>query len=441
MTISSRVRTRRHDRGVASPVLSRRQFSVAAAAAALTAAAGCSSSGSSASGGQVTLTYGIWEVSEAPAMRQIAKEFEKSHPNIKIRVALTPWDSYWTKLQTAATGGSAPDVFWLNLANFKLYASNGVILPLTKMIKSDHIDLGNYYDTITTGYQWKGDQYALPKDIDTICLWYNKKLFDAAGMKYPDTSWTWDNVATAATKLTDRSKGVYGIAAALADQTNFYDTILQAGGQIISADGRKSGYDSDAAIAGLSFWTDLILKYHASPTLAQMTDTEPQQMFSSGKVAMYYGGSWEALALKDVPYAVANAGVTVMPKGKVRATVSNGLGNVVYAKTKHPKEAWEFVKFLGSKEAALIQARTGTVIPAYKGTADIWVKSIPQFDLTSFVDELSYAHAYPASVNTPVWQDYVVKQLPAAWTGKKSVSSVASDIGSFMNNALSKEKR
>jgi multiple sugar transport system substrate-binding protein len=425
--------------------VSRRAVLAAAPAAMLMTAAACSSSSSSGTSidsekkqtGPVTLTYGLWDDTQLPAMKKIIAEFEKANPKIHVRTAVTPFDSYWTKLQTAATGGSAPDVFWMNLANFQLYASNKVIMPLTKPIKDAKIDMSQYEPAITKGYTWGKDVYALPKDIDSIALWYNKKLFAEAGLRAPDSSWGWSDLLNAAKRLTKGS--VKGIAAQLSDQQTYYNTIPQNKGYVISADGKKSGYDLPASIEGLQFLTDMINKHHVSPSLQQMTDTDPQQMFGSGKIAMYYGGSWESIAFKAIPYALKNCDVAPIPQGKVRKTVSNGLGNVIFAKTKYPREAWEFVKFLGSRRAAEIQAEGGAVIPALAGTQEAWVKSTPEFNLKTFTDEFQYNYGYPVSVNTPVWQDYATKTLADAWTGKRPTAVVAKDIAKQMNGALAKE--
>lgn len=424
--------------------LSRRVVLAGVPATMLMTAAACSKSSSGSSidsekkhSGPVTLTYGLWDDTQLPAMKKIIAEFEKANPKIHVRTAVTPWDSYWTKLQTAATGGSAPDVFWMTLAYFQLYASNKQLMPLTKPVADAKIDMSQYEPAITKGYTWGKDVYALPKDIDSIALWYNKKLFAEAGLRAPDPSWGWNDLIAAAKRLTKGN--VKGIAATLNDQQTYYNTIPQNDGYVISSNGRKSGYGLQDSVAGLQVWTDLINKYHVSPTLQQMTDTDPQQMFGSGKIAMYYGGSWESIAFKAMPYALAHADVVPMPKGQVRKTVSNGLGNVIYAKTKYPREAWEFVKFLGSRRAAEIQAETGAVIPATKGTQDAWVKSTPQFNLKTFIDEFQYNYSFPVSVNTPVWRDYATKTLADAWTGKRPTAAVAKDIAKQMNTALAKE--
>jgi len=374
-------------------------------------------------------------------MQKLAAQFHAQNPNINVKVQLTPWEQYWTKLQTSVTGGSAPDVFWMNLPNFRFYAKGGALLPISDQVNQDHVDMNKYVSSIADGYKMDGKIFGMPKDVDAVGLWYNKKLFTDADVKFPDASWTWDDLTAAAQKLTDPGKGIYGIAANAADQQNYYNTILQAGGYIISPDGKSSGYGSPAAIKGLQFWVDLINKYHASPTIQQMTDTDPEAMFTSGKVAMFYGGSWSVLSMTAIPYAKANVDVAPMPKGDQVGGVSNGLGNVIYAKTKHPKEAWEFVKFLGSKEAADIQASTGTVIPAYKDSTEAWVKSTPEFHLQSFVDELAFTIPLPSSVNTEVWRGFAAKEFAAAWSGQESVAVAAKRVADEMNAALAKEAK
>jgi multiple sugar transport system substrate-binding protein len=410
--------------------------------AATTAISGCSSSSSeTADSGPVTLSYSIWDAKQEPTMRKIADEFTKAHPEIKIDIQVTPSanNAYWTKIQTGATAGNAPDVFWMTGPNIQLYAGNGQLLPLSDQIKADKVDTTKYPDGLNALYSLGGKQYGIPKDFDTVALWYNKKLFDAAGVKYPDDSWTWETFTDAAKKLTDPAKGVFGVAAFLTGQENTYNTILQAGGSVISEDGKKSGYADPATVEGLKIWTDL-LKAGASPTQAAMTETYPTTMFTSGKLAMYWGGSWNASEFGTNPATKDSVDVAVLPKGKQRATVIHGLANVVYAKTKHPKQAWEFVKFLGSEQAAKIQAETGTVIPAYEGTQETWVKSMPQFNLKAYLDELEYAKPYPVSKNTAVWNKLEADLLTPAWAGTTPVEDAAKKLAGEMDAALAKEK-
>ena len=91
------------------------------------------------------------------------------------------------------------------------------MLPLDRNIKSDRVDMGQYVSAVTSGYKWKGQQFGIPKDTNSFGLFYNKKLFAEASVGAPKPSWTWDDLVKAAIKLTDQSKGVYGVAAPLAD--------------------------------------------------------------------------------------------------------------------------------------------------------------------------------------------------------------------------------
>lgn len=407
--------------------------------ALVAATAACSSgtgTGTSASGGgdKVTLTYGVWDKNQAPVMQKIADAFTATHPKVSVSVQITPFDSYFTKLKAAATGGQAPDVFWLNGPNFQLYASNNVLLPDLK------IDASNYPPALVNLYQYQGKQYGVPKDFDTIGLWYNKKLFDAAGVKYPTADWKWSDVQAAAAKLTDPAKGVFGLGAPPSGQENFYDTVYQAGGYIISPDGKRSGYDNANTIKGLRFWTDLIDKHH-SPSMQQMTDTQPPQMFEAGKLAMIYGGSWNATEFAGNTSTKDSVDVTALPAGDKKATVIHGLANVVFARTQHPDEAKQFAEFLGSKQAADLQASTGAVIPAFNGTQQAWVKAFPQYHLQSFLDELPDAVPFPVSKDTAAWNTAETDILTKAWSGTEPVEQAATELAAKMNAALAKETK
>jgi multiple sugar transport system substrate-binding protein len=402
---------------------------------AVSACSGGGGADTATGGGQekVTLSYAVWDNFQKPAMEALAGDFTKTHPNITIDVQLTPWTDYWTKLKAAATGGAAPDVFWMNGPNFQLYASNGVIRPI-----DGKVDTSVYPKPLVDLYTYDGKLYGLPKDMDTIGVWYNKKLFDAKKMKYPADDWTWADFQSAAAKLTDPAKGVYAAAAELTSFQEYqYNTIAQAGGYVISPDGRKSGYDDPKTIAGLRFWTDLI-KNKQSPDLKTMTDTVPITLFEAGKIAMYWGGSWDVSEFAANAYTKDKVDVAPLPRGEKQASVIHGVANVVGAKTGHPREASEFVAYLGSKQAADILGKKGP-IPAYNGTQGSWVSAHPEFKLQTFLDAVGYAVPFPVSKNTAAWNEAELTYLTKAWTGEEPVDQAATQLAGAMNALLAKE--
>ena len=394
------------------------------------------SPGTSSPGAPVEITYALWNQDRAAAAEEQIKAFETANPDIKVRLAVTPWDDYWTKLQTAVTGGAAPDVFWMNLAEARLYAESGVLLPLSDRIPSSQVDLAALPQSIVEGYFLSGQQWAIPLDIDSIGVCYNKTHFDEAGVAHPDDDWSWSDLIEAAQKLTPGDGSRWGIAAPLADQQGFINTVLQAGGTIYDKDGR-SGFGTPESNAGIQFWIDLIYKYKVSPSVQQMADTDPLDMLTSGLVSMVYCGSWTLSGLRMDDFAVKNIDVAPMPKGKVAAGVSNGLGHAISATTKYPDAAWKFVEFLSTEEAADIGAKAGGAIPAYNTAQQVWVDANPDFNGQVFLDALKYSISYPvASQDSAALDTFVMEALLPVWLNERPIEEVGVEIAAHVNEEL-----
>ena len=154
---------------------------------------------------------------------------------------------------------------------------------------------------------------------------------------------------------------------------------------------------------------------------------------------MIFDGSWRARSYADDPNMLANARVSVLPMGKVRASSSGTLGYSIYSGSKHKQEAWELLKFLASPEAALIQASTGTVIPSHLDQAQVWVDSIPEFELGAFVEMADYAEVVAHSFNTPEWDQPTRKIIRDALAGDIPVAEAAQQITKLMNDVLAAE--
>lgn len=392
--------------------------------------------------GTVTLSYAIWDSGQKPGLRKIADEFEAANPGIKIDIEVIAWGDYWTMLEAAATGGKLPDVFWMHSNEIYKYASNGMLLNITdKAKKTTAFDMKKYPQGLVNIYNFKGNQYAIPKDFDTIGLWYNKTMFDAAGVKYPDATWTWDTMYEAAKKLTNKSAGTYGVCAGLHNQEGYYNFIYQNGGTVISADKKKSGYDDPATIEAMEFYIKLI-KNGLSPSLelSAVSDSTPAEMIGSGIVAMGFFGSWNLSGFTANEYFAKNCDVAVLPRAKNQASIFNGLGHAIAFNTKNPDEAWKFVEYLSSKKGQDRQAELGVAISAYEGSSALWLASNKTFNIKAYIDMLPYAVIRPYSNTTGVWEDAVTKQLKAAFTGSSSVADACKAAAVAMNKSLAGEK-
>lgn len=423
------------------------------AVAALGAAAllaGCStSSGASSSGGDYTaaakdtkanLTYAVWDENQVKAIKANLKGFNEEYPDIKVSVDVTPFANYWTKLQTQGSSNTLPDLFWMNGPNFQLYAANGKLAPITGAVEAGDIDPAKYSSALNDLYTYDDTQYGVPKDFDTIGVWVNKALFEKAGMDLPSKDWTWDDFQETGAELSKKleADGAYGAAGGMDGQTTYYDTIFQAGGSVVNADGTKSEYASKASEAGLQFWTDLI-DSGASPSIKQLTDTTADQWFTSGKLAMYQGGSWFRSALTGTAME-KDVVVYPLPKGKEQATVIHGVSNVVSEASKNKAAAQALQVYLAGKTAQQQQGDMGAVIPSYEGTQSAFTKTMPDADLQVFLDAVDYAKPLPVSKNTAAWNTLETNLLPNAFDGSTPVDDVAKQLAQKMDAALAKEQ-
>ena len=203
------------------------------------------------------LTVSIWDENQRPGLQKIIDEWS-AESGVKATIQVVGWDDYWTLLEAGASGGELPDVFWMHSNQAQKYMENDMLMDLTdKISASDKIDMGNYYQGIVELYQSAGKQYAVPKDIDTIALWYNKTIFDEMGVGYPDDTWTWDDFKDAAAKLTNDDHWGYAIAPSN-NQDSFYNAVYSMGGEIISEDKKSSGYDKPETHQAIQLFLDMV---------------------------------------------------------------------------------------------------------------------------------------------------------------------------------------
>ena len=188
----------------------------------------------------IEIHYAFWHGALEEFYNSCKADFEAAHPGVKIILEPTSWDEYWTKLEAAATGGSIADVFHMNGVNIKKYADGGVLMPLDEQIAKSDVDLANYPPAMNEMYNFRGVQYGIPMDYDTVGLWYNKTLFDQAGIAYPTSEWTWDDMIAAAKAINALGDDIYGIAANYEEQQGFYNTVYAYGGWFV--DDEKFGF-------------------------------------------------------------------------------------------------------------------------------------------------------------------------------------------------------
>ena len=322
--------------------------------------------------------------------------------------------------------------------NINYYASNGQLLDLSPYLaKSSVTSLSKFPTDLARIYNLNGKQYAMPKDYDTIALWYNKTMFDQAGVSYPDETWTWNTMYEAAKKLTNKAKGQYGMCAGLHNQEGYYNFIYQNGGTVVTSN-NKSGYDKQKTIEGVEEYFRYV-KDGLSPYIYD--DKARAEAIQNGQCAMGLFGSWNLSGFASNDYMRNNFDCAVLPASNKggRASIFNGLGNAIAANTKHPKEAWKWVEYLSSEKGQRRQAELGVAISAYEGVASKWTNAYPDFNVKVFIDMVDYAQIRPYTKKTSVWEDKSTEILKKAYSGDISVKDACMMASKEMNKAINAE--
>lgn len=389
-----------------------------------------------------SLTVAIWDTNQQAGLQKIMDDWS-AQSGIKAEIQVVTWDEYWTLLEAGASGGTLPDVFWMHSNQAQKYMENGLLLDLTdKIAASDKIKMDSYYSDITNLYTSNGKIYAIPKDIDTIALWYNKTMFDEAGIAYPDDTWTWETLYETAKKLTKTDGSQYGYAANTTNnQDSYYNAIYAYGGYVISDDKKKSGYDDPNTIAAMQVF-EKMLREGICPDLQTLSENGTEVLFESGKVAMITQGSWMVPAFRDNEYTAKNADIAVLPSGPdgTRVSIYNGLGWAAAANGKNTEAAWSLIEYLGTKDAQLKQAELGVTMSAYQGTSDAWKNGTTQFNLQAYLDMLNAKLVFrPYSRNTTTWENTANEELKASWTGDATMEEACKKIAEAMNKILEDE--
>lgn len=356
-------------------------------------------------------------------------------------------------LEAGVSGGEMPDVFWMHSGYAKLYEDADVLLNLNDYIANDDaIDLNNYYDGIVKLYSQDGNQYAIPKDHDTIAVVYNKAVFDKYGVEYPTDDMSWQDFADKAQEISEKGKddGVYGTYMNCgSNQSGWYNLIYAYGGKVISDDGTKSEMDSPETIKAMQFVVDEILP--ACPSQDAMANTGGDVMLVSGTVGMYLDGSWmvnsyyaadnkDDLAWVEIPYADLNENGQC-DEGE-RVSIYNGLGWSIYKNSENQDAAWSLVSALTSKDGQMKQSEYGVTMAAYKGCSEAYANAFDGMDISAFlkVEENGTLAFRPYSKYTGRWEDNFTTFFIDVWNNPSLLESTMHDIADDMNSYLEKEQ-
>ncbi|MBR2730141.1 MAG: sugar ABC transporter substrate-binding protein [Lachnospiraceae bacterium] len=362
-----------------------------------------------------SLTINIWDSNQQAGLQQIVDEWS-AESGISAKIEVVDWDNYWTLLEAGASGGTMPDVFWMHSNTAQMYMENDILLDLTDYVaKDDSTDMSKFYQGIVDLYtRSDGKIFALPKDHDTICLLYNKAIFDQYGVDTPTADWTWEDMYEAAKKITEASNGeVYGMAMNTSNnQDGWYNLVYDYGAEIITEDHKGTSIGSDEGKAGMEMVRKLL---SVGAPQAVVAETGTDSLFMSGKCAMITQGSWMINSFYKaenhadyfwslLPYADVN-GNGQCDDGE-RQSCYNGLGWAASAGTSNPDACYSLISYLCSEESQIKQAELGITMAGMEGVSEAFGSAFEGMDVSPFIQMEDFKLYFrPYTRNTTVWED------------------------------------
>jgi multiple sugar transport system substrate-binding protein len=277
----------------------------------------------------------------ATCLAKAADDWAKSQSNFTMNIRHIPFSSFNQEVTTAIASGVTPDILVVDNPDHARYASIGAFADITDKVKAwgqgDKYFPGPWNSTI-----WEGKNYGVPLGSNTIVLWINADMAKAAGLDVANPPKTWDDLTNWAAKLTDKSKGVYGITLlAKHDETStfeFLPWILQQGADL-------NTLDSPDAIAAMQLWWNLIDKGYAPKDAINNGFAEIYQQFTTNKAAMMFSGTWNLSTLgTDAPNLHWVA--VPLPYSKKPASALGGENFGIMASSKNVDAAWNYIKFV-----------------------------------------------------------------------------------------------
>ncbi len=401
----------------------------------------------------VSIEYMMWEPDQLEIERAAIAEFEAANPGVKVDVQAMAPKEYWPKMSSLAASGDLPDVFAMSSGFVKEWAAAGNLADLSEIVAET--DLGSYFDGALSVGLAGDERVAFPQNWVAPVLYYNKSMFDDAGLQYPTADWTWDQFREAAKALTldkdsDGTIDQWGMW--LYGRYAHIDAwVFRNGGRYLNAD--ETAIDiNDEAVSALTFLNDLIQVDKAAPMPQEMEGVRQQDVFPLGMAAMWVDGSWNIANTRDVAgdnFAWGIAQVPLGPDASEDTAAAYAWADMlsVNASSEHKDVAWAFIQHMVGEGRSAADFLGGKV-PAYRAIAesDAWLENDQQPDNKAVILEIGAQPVYTGfSRKWSDWRGYVAEgaggmngELDEVFNGRKTLDEAIIAITDYGNEVLSR---
>ncbi|MCB0149230.1 MAG: sugar ABC transporter substrate-binding protein, partial [Caldilineaceae bacterium] len=352
---------------------------LAACAPAVQPAPGGEQGAAAPAGEAVTLTFVCDIINEGhvKVRDKWAQEFSEQNPGVTVQHQPTANADYNTKIQTLFAAGTPPDIYRYlqEITPIITVSQKALHLQLDDYIAADDYDLSDFRPDAIKLYQWDGKTFALPRDYGNQNLFYNVDIFEEAGVEPPpvdweDTSFTFEVFLDMLQRLVKREGDRVTQWGFLVNrgQRPWASWVYSNGGALVHKDDSGVATDSamadEATVEALQFLQDLMYKHEVSPRPDLESELGGVELFSTGRVAVMLTNPSAVNQFRPIEAFRWDVGTIPIGKAARRGTGGGGTGWASGAGTKHPQEAWGFLKHITSAQAELDEVSVGATTPS-----------------------------------------------------------------------------
>jgi multiple sugar transport system substrate-binding protein len=389
------------------------------------------------------IRFSFWGLPEEVSVQEQLKEaFEEQQSDVTVDLHhVSEAGEFVSQMLTQIAGGNPPDVHYIGETRVPSFADRGAILDLMPYVERDDLDLDAFFDrVITPVMDDEGHLWAFAKDTTAFMFYYNKTLFDEAGVDHPSIDWTWDDMVAAAEALTQDTSGdgridQWGLGLGTGWPT-WVSAVLSNGGQILNEERNQCLLDQPEAYEAIQRMADLMHEdpiVAPSPEIITGMDVGTIDMFNGGQAAMFDAGRWGAFFAEGLDDAY-EWGVAPFPYMSEPRTSALFVTLAIPHNASNPDAAWEFIKFVLSEEGQRINAATGLGLPVLEDLADdatSWLlEDEPEEHVEIYTESLA-ERAVDLPYH-PQWDETIdeiaARELDTVWLGQRSAEDATAAI-------------
>jgi len=406
---------------VAAVIAATASISLAACSSTSSDDAPSSDDGASSENKTIVLSFWASDAADQAVWQNVADMVHDAHPDLTVELQTIGWNDYWTKLPTTLAGSDAPCLVGMSVPRVEQFAS--LLVPLDGYMEQYDVAASDFEGSVLEALQANGEQMALPYDFGPYIIYYNRDMFEAAGVPEPQVGWTVDEFVQAAKALTDGTRHGFALNNAI-DAMNIWGPTI---GGVQSVD--PSG-DLDLTSAGLektlSWYAGLQTTEGIAAPLA--ADSWDGGAFLAGNAAMYASGPWDMVSANSASF---DAGVVTMPVGDAgAATVVSGSGFSITQQCSNQDDAARALAVITGADALEYLGSQGRAFPARPAQQQSWYSSA--------VDGAQPVLEAAQEVGQPYRSTDEWNQISVAWTnGVTSVINGDGSVESFLDSLQS----